>query len=176
MNTIKFSHNYPKLHGQTSAVLLAVCAIKINAKTPPELLEYDTTTCDGDHYPLKHGNYIQLVFLGNLRIPFCTIRSAYPPSKVLYYKNNVGCEFQIKVPPTPPAEPQPMEKMIAEECFRRARDYKKVFDALKKMDEIVCAICNEECCCYGHEDEISKIESLIKQQEKEMANVSSNNK
>lgn len=43
------------------------------------------------------GAYIQLIFLGNLRIPFCTIRSAYPPSKVAYYYNGVGRTFAIEV-------------------------------------------------------------------------------
>ena len=83
MNTIKFSHEYPKLHGQTSAELLAVRPIKIDAHTPKELLDYDTTY-EGGRYPLKSGDYIQLIFLGNLRIPFCTIRSAYPASKVMF--------------------------------------------------------------------------------------------
>lgn len=100
MNTIKFSHEYPKLHGQTSAELLAVRPIKIDAHTPKELLEYDTTY-DGGRYPLKSGDYIQLIFIGNLRIPFCTIRSAYPPSKVRYYMNAVGHTFDI-VTPEPP--------------------------------------------------------------------------
>ena len=96
MKTIRFSHNYPKLHGQTSAELLAVRPLKIDAHTPKELLEYDTTY-DGGRYPLRSGEYIQLIFLGNLRIPFCTIRSAYPPSKVAYYQRSVGKVFTIEV-------------------------------------------------------------------------------
>ena len=36
MNVIRFSHEYPKLHGQTSAELLAVRPLKIDAHTPPE--------------------------------------------------------------------------------------------------------------------------------------------
>jgi hypothetical protein len=97
MNSIKFSHYYPKLHGQTSAELLAVRPLKIDAHTPRELIEYDTTY-EGGHYPLRSGEYIQLIFLGNLRIPFCTIRSAYPPSKVRYYYNSVGRTFAIETP------------------------------------------------------------------------------
>ena len=96
MNTIKFSHDYPKLHGQTSAELLAVKPIRINKDTPKELLEYDTKY-DGGYFPLLTGDYIQLVFLGNLRIPFCTIRKAYPPSKVEYYKGKVGEPFEVEV-------------------------------------------------------------------------------
>ena len=97
MNTIRFSHEYHKLHGQTSAELLAVRPLKIDAHTPPELLEYDTTY-DCGRYPLRSGEYIQLIFLGNLRIPFCTIRSAQPPRKVAYYKQSVGKVFQIETP------------------------------------------------------------------------------
>lgn len=84
MNTIRFSHEYPKLHGQTSA----------------ELLEYDTTYVGG-RYPLWSGEYIQPIFLGNLRIPFCTIRSAYPPGKVAYYHGAVGKVFRIETPEPP---------------------------------------------------------------------------
>ena len=95
MNSIRFSHEYPKLHGQTSAELLAVRPIKIDAHTPQELLDYDTTY-EGGRYPLRSGEYIQLVFLGNLRIPFCTIRSAWPPEKVQYYTSAIGEVFSIR--------------------------------------------------------------------------------
>ncbi len=98
MKTIRFSHNYPKLHGQTSATLLAVLPICIDAQTPPELLAYDTTY-NGGNFPLPHGQYLQLVFLGNLRIPFCTIRAAWPPSKVEYYNGAIGEEFSVYVKP-----------------------------------------------------------------------------
>jgi len=100
MNTIRFSHEYPKLHGQTSAELLAVKPIRIDKDTPRELLEYDTAYWDGDikcHFSLLTGGYIQLVFLGNLRIPFCTIRKAYPPSKVGYYNGKIGDTFEIVI-------------------------------------------------------------------------------
>ena len=103
MKTIKFSHEYPKLHGQTSAELLAVRPIKIGANTPKELLEYDTAHERG-RYPLKSGDHIQLIFLGNLRIPFCTIRSAYPASKVWYYYNSIGETFKIETPEPPTCE------------------------------------------------------------------------
>lgn len=97
MNAIRFSHDYPKLHGQTSAELLAVRPLKVDAHTPKALLDYDTTY-EGGRYPLRSGEYIQLIFIGNLRIPFCTIRSAYPPSKVAYYKHSVGKVFTIETP------------------------------------------------------------------------------
>lgn len=93
---ISFSHAYPKLHGQTSATLLAVIPIRIDRNTPHELIEYDTKF-DGGYFPLPTGDYIQLVFLGNLRIPFCTIRKAWPTQKVEYYKAAIGHDFAIHV-------------------------------------------------------------------------------
>ena len=97
MKKINFSHNYPKLWNQTFAELLAVKTIKINKNTHPDLLEYDTKTASGEHFPLKTGNYIQLIFLGNKGIPFCTIRSAYPQSKVDYYNGLIGEILQIEL-------------------------------------------------------------------------------
>ncbi len=96
MKTIKFSHNYPKLHGQKTATLLAVLPIRIDKSTPKELLDYDTSY-DGGRYPLPTGDYIQLVFIGDKRIPFCTIRRAYPPQKVDYYNGSVGDVFAIEI-------------------------------------------------------------------------------
>ncbi len=103
-HTIKFSHAYPKLHGQTSAALLAVIPIRIDKDTPRELLEYDTKYIwyDGPvpkygFFPLPTGDYIQLIFLGNLHIPFCTIRRAWPPQKVEYYKSAIGYDFEVIV-------------------------------------------------------------------------------
>lgn len=96
MKTIRFSHDYPKLHGQTSAELLAVRPIWIDRFTPKELIAYDTSY-DGGNYPLPRGHYIQLIFLGDLRIPFCTIRKAYPQQKVDYYNGSVGDVFAIAV-------------------------------------------------------------------------------
>lgn len=97
---IKFSSEYPKLHGQTSAKLLAVEDIRIDKDTPKELIEYDTTKSDGTQYALKTGNYIQLVFLGNLGIPFCTIRSKrnrYTEDKGAYYCSLIGQTFDIAI-------------------------------------------------------------------------------
>ncbi len=96
--TIKFSSDYPKLHGQTTAELLAVKPIRIDKDTPKELLEYDTMKADGTYYKLRTGDYIQLIFLGNLGIPFCTIRSKrnrFAQDKEAYYKQFVGKFFEI---------------------------------------------------------------------------------
>lgn len=103
---ISFSHDYPKLHGQTSATLLAVIPIRIDKDTPRELLEYDTVYyvkdktslyAEKQYFPLPTGDYIQLVFIGNLRIPFCTIRKVWPPQKADYYKAAIGSEFAVHV-------------------------------------------------------------------------------
>jgi len=96
---IKFSSDYPKLHGQTLAELLAVKDIRIDKDTPKELLEYDTRKSDGTYFGLKDGDCIQLVFLGNLGIPFCTIRSkrnAYTEDKGAYYRQFIGQVFEIR--------------------------------------------------------------------------------
>ena len=100
MMEIKFSSDYPKLHCQTSAELLAVKLIRIDKNTPKELLEYDTKKSDGTYYELKTGNYIQLMFLGNFGIPFCTIRSKrnrYAEDKEAYYKQFIGQVFEIRM-------------------------------------------------------------------------------
>ena len=44
------------------------------------------------HYPLpKSGELIQLVFLGDKGIPFCTLRSTYSKmgNKIEYYKSKI---------------------------------------------------------------------------------------
>lgn len=103
--SIKFSADYVKLHGQREAILLAVEPITIDIHTPDELLDYDTLRTDGGRYPLKHGEYIQLVFLGaDKRIPFCTIRSrthwfnGTASDKLSYYKKKIGLIFNLDIP------------------------------------------------------------------------------
>ena len=95
---IKFSHNYYKLHNQTKAELIDIKRIAIDKDTPPELLDYDTTY-DGGRYELKKGNYVMLVFLGNLGIPFTTIRSAKGRygDKYEYYHPYIGDMFDVVV-------------------------------------------------------------------------------
>ena len=93
---IKFSHNYYKLHNQTKAQLISVKKIVIDKDTPSELLEYDTTY-DGGRYELKNGHYVMLVFLGNLGIPFTTIRPANGRygDKFINYQAHIGELFDI---------------------------------------------------------------------------------
>lgn len=64
------------------------------------MVDYDTLAEDGSRYVLKRGNYLQLVFLGNLGIPFCTIRSDKPAMNGLrakhdYYREKIGERFQL---------------------------------------------------------------------------------
>lgn len=101
MNTIKFSKEYCKLHGQKKAVLLAVVRIKIDRSDKwKKLLDYDTLATDGSRYEIKPGNYVQLVFCGDEGIPFCTLRSDKPAlngmkGKYEYYNELVGEQFEI---------------------------------------------------------------------------------
>lgn len=97
MKEIKFNDNYPKLHGQTAATLIAVSRIKIDTEKDKELLKYDTKKSDGTYYEIKDGLYIQLVFLGDKAIPFCTLRSALPAHKVEQYKAQIGKPFKIVI-------------------------------------------------------------------------------
>lgn len=52
---------------------------------------------DYPNYSLLPGKYLQLVFIGNYGIPFCTCRSAWPKSKVVYYKSCIGKNFDILI-------------------------------------------------------------------------------
>lgn len=103
MPKIKFSHNYPKLHGQTSAVLLAVRELYFPKDSNHELLEYDTSYPSPhgiDFYPLPAGPYLQLIFVGNKHIPFCTIRPKYGgfrKNKKGYYEGQIGKAFSIVI-------------------------------------------------------------------------------
>lgn len=97
MKEIKFNDNYPKLHGQQTATLVAVTRIKIDTEKDKELLEYDTKKSDGTYSEIKNGLYMQLIFLGNKAIPFCTLRSALPAHKVEQYKAQIGRPFKIVI-------------------------------------------------------------------------------
>ncbi len=96
MNKIKFSHNYPKLWNQETAYLIKVRVI-VSESLNKDLIEYDTKTSDGKYYELPKGRLIQLFFIGNVSIPFCTIRR-YTPEKLLYYLDLVNTTFKIDSP------------------------------------------------------------------------------
>ncbi|MDR1196548.1 MAG: hypothetical protein LBL00_08770 [Endomicrobium sp.] len=99
MKVIRFSHCYPKLQGQSKAKLIWIELIKLPDDMNIALLQYDTVYfSDGvkGYYTLAPGNYIQLVFLGNLGIPFCTIRP-YSKHKYMYYAKSIDDDFEIIV-------------------------------------------------------------------------------
>lgn len=101
---IGFSHRYVKLQDQTSAELVHVRPIKIDSKTSFDLLDYDTLyfawvggyardpVVERRHFKLEPGDYLQLVFIGNKGIPFCSIRK---PGD--HWRGNVGDVFEIKI-------------------------------------------------------------------------------
>ena len=89
---IKFSHSYPKLHGQESALLVAV-ELRGRSDFSEKFIEYDTAF-DGGHYPLPPAQYMVLVFLGNELIPFTTVRR-WTEEKFRYYHNAIGQTFEI---------------------------------------------------------------------------------
>src|SRR5574344_1778583 len=102
MNVIKFSHDYPKLHGQRRAQLIAIRFMNVPKDMKPELLEYDTATTDGKHDKLEPGRYRQLFFIGEKHIPFCTIRKDRPAfggmvAKNEFYHARIGLDFDIVI-------------------------------------------------------------------------------
>jgi hypothetical protein len=92
---IKFSHEYPKLHNQKSARLLAVEIAPV-WDLLPDFVEYDTAYGDGEHFVLPRGTIIVLTFAGNNRIPFTTLRS-YGHQKYAWYKSQIGQTFEIVI-------------------------------------------------------------------------------
>ncbi len=98
---IKFSHNYPKFWNQTEAELLAMKIIDAeDVQKNEDLLKYDTCWYeDGQHgqYELpEKGKLIQLIFLGNKNIPFCTLRR-YTEQKHRYYLAQIEKIFKVVV-------------------------------------------------------------------------------
>lgn len=90
---IKFSSDYPKLWGQKTAELLQV---RLLADINPDLIEYDTKNSQGEYYQLPDTPIIQLIFVGDKNIPFCTLRRYYE-AKWEYYTDAVGERFKIEV-------------------------------------------------------------------------------
>jgi len=95
MDKIKFSHNYPKLWNQDMGYLIEVKMIKFKDITK-NLIEYDTKNSNGGYYKLTRGKLIQLFFIGDEGIPFCTIRR-YTPEKFMYYFERLNTLFKIEV-------------------------------------------------------------------------------
>jgi hypothetical protein len=111
MMQIKFSHNYPKIWGQKRAQLITVRLLDCQGVAINKvLLEYDTywnnewgcawlqelelERPDGYYELPKTGKLIQLVFLGDRDIPFCTLRR-FTPEKFEYYRNLARQVFEV---------------------------------------------------------------------------------
>lgn len=95
---INFSHNYPKLHDERDAKLLAVFISQTSCLSS-SFIEYDTIYHENgidEYYPLPEGKVLVLLFLGARGNLFTTVRE-YKESKAKYYQLNVGRWFQVKV-------------------------------------------------------------------------------
>ena len=98
---IKFSHKYKKVWNQTEAQLIDV-RLRDATKLCKDLILYDTTYTnqqDGFEasYPLpKTGLLIQLTFMGDKAIPFCTLRP-HNPEKWQYYNSLLHKQFQVVI-------------------------------------------------------------------------------
>jgi hypothetical protein len=103
MNKIKFSHQYPKLWGQKSAELVQILTLKLPEEMNVDLYKYDTTYFDSRlnerRYELPKGEYLQLLFFGDKKIPFTTIRPRYKGKldKLFYYMKQMHERFEIIV-------------------------------------------------------------------------------
>lgn len=104
MPKIEFSHSYPKLHNQKSAVLLEVY-LKDREDLSVAFVEYDTTYIIDHaiglfseetlgHYKLPEGRVLVLLFIGDQMIPFTTVRR-YTPEKDRFYRENLRKVFDI---------------------------------------------------------------------------------
>jgi hypothetical protein len=99
---IKFSHHYYKTFKQNRAVLLAV-VLKERKELSEDFIDYDTRyyVSEGqpsldDFYPLPAGKYMVLVFIGEILIPFTTVRR-WTPEKEKYYRSGIGKTFGIEI-------------------------------------------------------------------------------
>jgi len=92
---IKFSSDYSKLWNQNEGKLIHINLLD-NSQRNPDLIEYDTKKTDGTYYPLPSTTLIQLVFLGDKNIPFCTLRR-FTRQKYDYYQKSKGLWFKLEV-------------------------------------------------------------------------------
>ena len=95
MPEIKFNDEYPKLCGQRTAELILIRVVN-KAHMSRNLVEYDTKKSDDSYYILPDGELIQLFFIGNLGIPFCTMRR-YTKEKYDEYESLLGNIFDMVV-------------------------------------------------------------------------------
>lgn len=94
-NIIQFNNEYPKLWGQRKAKLLEVLTIDLE-NISEDLKEYDLKKSDGSYYNLVGDIFIQLIFIGNKNIPFCTFRS-FTSDKYVELYNKIGEDYDLEV-------------------------------------------------------------------------------
>ena len=95
MAEIRFNDEYPKLWGQSTAELILIRVVN-RSRLSRNLVEYDTKKSDDTYYDLPDGELIQLFFIGNHGIPFCTMRK-YTKEKYEEFENKIGTIFDIVV-------------------------------------------------------------------------------
>ena len=91
--SIKFSHQYDKLHRQTAGKLLFVSKTEKD-KLYSDLIDYDTKANGIIVYKLPDKELILLIFVGNKGIPFSTIR-LFTEKKFAYYTSLKNHNFNI---------------------------------------------------------------------------------
>jgi hypothetical protein len=96
---ISFSHNYPKLHGQIFASLVAV-ELRDRKDMTDKFIKYDTQYGTDEFYTLPSGKSLVLLFWGSESIPFTTVR-LWTPKKAIYYQENIGKLFLINIKDKP---------------------------------------------------------------------------
>jgi hypothetical protein len=95
MVQIYFNDEYPKLWGQEFGELIFIKVVN-KSQLSKNLIEYDTKKSNDNYYDLPDGELIQLFFIGNHGIPFCTLRK-YSKDKHEYYKGLIGKVFDLVV-------------------------------------------------------------------------------
>lgn len=100
MNVIKFSHDYPKLKGETKARLL-LCITDISydllSKKWLDFMLYDIYIGNGEFYYLSsYDKYMVLVFLGVCGNLFTTIRKDTEENREKY-SDKIGIVFNLQI-------------------------------------------------------------------------------
>lgn len=103
MLTLKFAHNYPKLHNQRTAVLVKI-VVRPARHLTQKFLNYDTLHYVVEkpggrtipaYFQLRGDKFLVLYFIGDSLIPFTTVRE-YNEFRHRYYTKGLGKEFEIK--------------------------------------------------------------------------------
>lgn len=99
-NEIAFNNNYPKLHRQKHARLLAVItgfSGELLKNRFPDFMYYDTISDDGRYYRINPDEtYILLLFEGDKGILFSSFRKDNDEN-FAKYNTSIGQFFKIKV-------------------------------------------------------------------------------